>query len=349
MPTAPVSFGLLGYGFGGRYFHAPLIASAANCELVGVVTNAPLRREQLAQEHPGVTAYDSLEALAAAGIEAVAISTPADNHVSLTQQALRFGLAVVCDKPFALDAASARGTAQLSDSLGGILSPYQNRRLDSDFLTVQRLLADGSLGEVTRVESSFERFSPSPGPSRSGGGALLDFGSHLFDQALLLLGPATAVHAEIHYRADNGLDDDFFASLLHASGVRSHLSGSWIQGAPAHRFRVTGSAGSYVAPGPMDSQEFALIDGRTPASDGDRWGVEPEGRWGTLQRGDRSEPVTSERGRWDAFYPAFAAAVRGAGPVPVDPWDAVATLEVIEAARRSAATGAVVQVPALPR
>lgn len=345
MSTSAVRFGLLGYGFGGRTFQAPLIAAAAGCQLVGVVTNAPLRRAQLESEHPGVTAYDSLEQLAGAGIEAVAISTPADTHAPLTQQALRLGLAVVCDKPFALDAASARETTRLAESLGLALSPFQNRRWDSDFLTLQRLIAEGSLGEITSLDSAFSKFKPERGPSRSGGGNMLDFGAHLFDQALVLLGPVASVYAEIHDRLDGGLDDEFFVSLLHHSGVRSHLSASWIQAAPAPRFRLTGATGSYVAPAPMDSQEFALIAHKSPATEGDQWGVEPPDRWGLLHRGDGAEPVQSERGRWDSFYPAFAASVRGGGPVPVDPWDAVASLELMAAARRSAAAGQVVDVP----
>lgn len=348
MSTSPVRFGLLGYGFGGRYFHAPLIAAADGCELAGVVTQAPLRRAQLEQEHPGVPAYDSLESLASSGVEAVAISTPVDTHAALTKQALELGLAVVCDKAFALDAASARESARLGESLGRPLSPYQNRRWDSDFRTVRRLVDDGTLGDISRFDSAFERFSPNPGPGRSGGGTLLDFGAHLFDQALLLFGPVASVYAEWHVR-ESGLDDDFFVALRHANGVSSHLSGSYVQGAPADRFRLTGSAASYVAPGPMDSQEFALLAHRTPATEGNQWGVEPVERWGTLRRGDRSEPVESERGRWDLFYAEFAAAVRGHGPVPVDPWDAVASLEVIEAARRSAQQGVVVDVPAFVR
>lgn len=350
MSTSPVRIGLLGYGFGGRNFHAPMIAAAADCELVGVVTKAPLRRAQLALEHPNVAAYDSLEDLAAVGgLDAVAISTPAETRSALTDAALRLGLGVVGDKPFAVDSAAARKSVRLADSLGLALSPYQNRRWDSDFLTVRRLLDEGALGAVSRFDSAFERFAPDPGPPRAGGGALLDFGSHLFDQALVLLGPVTSVYAEMRHNAKSGLDDDFFASLLHAGGVRSHLSGSWVQGAPACRFRVTGTKATYVAGAPMDSQEAALLERRSPVTEGDAWGSEPESGWGSLRRGDSGEKVHSDRGRWDTFYPAFAAAVRGAGPVPVDPWDAVASLEVMEAARRSAATGAVVDVPAFAR
>ncbi|MGY1821060.1 Gfo/Idh/MocA family protein [Geodermatophilus sp. SYSU D00079] len=336
----PVRFGLVGYGFGGRYFHAPLLAAAPECELLGIVTTSPERRAQVATEHPGLRTFASLAELVDAGAEAVAVSTPADTHTALTEQALRLGLAVVCDKPFALDAAAARGSVRLSEELGLPLAPYQNRRWDSDFRTVRALVDAGRLGTVTRFESRFERFAPEPGPPASGGGTLLDFGSHLVDQALVLLGPVTSVYAEWRRRA-SGLDDDVFIALTHTGGARAHLAGSWSEGAPGLRFRVTGSAGSYVVAGPMDGQEAALLAGRTPADDPD-WGAEPPERWGRLRRGDDAETVPTERGRWDTFYPAFAAAVRGQGPVPVDPRDAVATATVLDAARRSATDGVVV-------
>jgi predicted dehydrogenase len=339
----PVRFGLVGYGFGGRFFHAPLLAAAPSCAFLGVVTTSPERRAQAAADHPGTAAFDSLEALAAAGAEAVAISTPADTHTALTERALDLGLAVVCDKPFALDAAAARGTVDRAADLGLALAPYQNRRWDSDFGTVRRLVADGALGEVTRFESRFERFAPEPGPPASGGGTLRDFGSHLVDQALVLLGPVTAVYAEWRLR-DGGLDDDVFVALTHAGGGRSHLAGSWSEGAPGLRFRVTGTTGSYVVDGPMDGQEDALVAGRSPATEGEGWGAEPQTRWGRVRRADTEEVVPSERGAWDTFYPAFAAAVRGQGPVPVDPRDAVATATVLDAARRSATEGVVVRL-----
>ncbi|WP_354702159.1 scyllo-inositol 2-dehydrogenase (NADP(+)) IolW [Paraconexibacter sp. AEG42_29] len=328
--------GLAGYGFGGRIFHAPLIAAADGCELAGVITRSAERRAELAAQHPGVPAYDSLAALAADGVDAVAISTPADTHVPLVLEAIGLGLAVVCDKPFALDEAQGRAAVAAAAAAGTVLTVYQNRRWDSDFLTVRRLVDDGTLGDVSLFESTFERFSPDAGPSPSGAGILRDIGSHLVDQALLLFGPVASVYGELHMRGD--LDDRFFAALRHAGGVTTHLSGDWTQGAPAPRFRVRGSAGSYVTWG-MDGQEPALIAGRTPAADGAGWGMEPEARWGRLQRGEQGEPVPSERGRWDSFYPAFGAAVRGEGPVPVDPQDAITALTVLDAIRRSATEG----------
>jgi predicted dehydrogenase len=324
--------GLAGYGFGGRIFHAPLIAAAAGAELAGVVTRSPERRAELAADHPDVPAFDGLAGLAAAGADAVAISTPADTHIPLVLAAIGLGLAVVCDKPFALDAAQARDAVAAAEAAGVVLSVYQNRRWDSDLLTVRRLLENGDLGEVSLFESTFERYSLDPVPA-SGAGILRDFGAHLVDQALQLFGPVATVYGELS--GAGALEDRFFAVLDHRGGMTSHLSGDWVQGSPAPRFRVRGTGVAYVVHG-MDGQEPALIAGRTPATEGDAWGEEPEERWGRLHRGDASEPVPSERGRWDSYYPAFAAAVRGEGPVPVDPHDAIAALAVIDAIRESA-------------
>jgi predicted dehydrogenase len=333
--SAPVRIGLVGYGFGARYFHAPLIASAAEGRLVAVATRSAERRALVAREHPDATLVDDLAGLVAAGAEAVTISTPADTHIPLCREAIELGLPVVVDKPFALTAADARATVELAEQHGVPLSVYQNRRWDSDFRTVSALVESGSLGEVTRFESRFERRQA--GPPAAGGGTLLDFGSHLVDQALHLLGPVRTVYAEMHHDdGAGGLDDDVFVALTHTGGAHSHLWGSWVQDAPGPRFRVTGTTGTYVVGG-MDIQEELLLAGRTPASDGDAWGAEPQDRWGRLHSVSGVVTPPTERGRWDTYYPAFVAAVRGRGPVPVDPRDAVATAEVLDAARHSAA------------
>ncbi len=340
----PVRIGLVGYGFGGRYFHAPLLASAAGCEFLGVVTGSAERRQAVLERYPDRAVFDSLEQLREAGAEAVSISTPADTHVDLARRALELGLAVVCDKPFALDAASARETVELSEELGVLLTVHQNRRWDSDFLTIRKALADGLLGDLVRFESRFERYAPDPGPPASGGGTLRDFGSHLVDQALVLLGPAASVYAEMHTgAAPDAVDDEMFVAITHVSGLHSQLGGSWRQSAPGPRFRVTGSTATYINTQDMDIQEHLLVDGHSPATYAE-WGVEPAERWGRIFRDGGSEPLQSERGAWDTYYPTFAAAVRGEGPVPVNPWDAVATAELLDAARRSAAEGAVVRL-----
>lgn len=159
----------------------------------------------------------------------------------------------------------------------------------------------------------------------------------------MLLGPVAAVYAEWHVNPQ-GLDDDFFVALTHESGAHAHLWGSWVQGAPGDRFRVAGTEGAYVVGGPMDGQEGALLDGRTPATEGANWGAEPESRWGRFSRGEGSEVVPTVNGRWDTFYPAFAAAVRGVGAMPVPARDAIATATVLDAARRSTKEGTVVRL-----
>ena len=338
----PVRIGLVGYGYGGRYFHAPLISAAAECEFAGVLTTSVERRELIAREHPGVPVLDSLTALAASGAEAVSISTPAGTHSPLTDEAIALGLSVVCDKPFALDADAARRTVDLADAAGVTLSPYQNRRWDSDFRTVRKYVADGSLGDVRRFESRFERFAPGSGPGASGGGTLLDFASHLVDQALVLLGPAESVYAELTLR-ESGLDDDVFIALQHAGGARSHLWGSWLQQAPGPRFRVTGTAASMVVT-TADTQEDLLVEGARPAA-GAPWGREADSELDRIHTPAGATAVALLPGAWDTFYPAFARAVRGLGPAPVAAGDAVATAVVLDAARLSADTGRVVRIP----
>ena len=340
----PVKMGLVGYGFGGRYFHAPLIAAAPECDFVGVVTTSAERRDLVAREHPGLPVLDSLDALAAAGAEAVSVSTPVGTHSSLTDEAIALGMSVVCDKPFALDADAARRTVDLAAAAGVVLSPYQNRRWDSDFLTVRGLVADGSLGDVRRFESRFERFAPEAGPGGSGGGTLLDFCSHLVDQALVLLGPAESVYAELTLRG-SGLDDDVFVALQHLGGARSHLWGSWVQQAPGPRFRVSGTAGSLVVT-TADSQEDAILAGRRPTP-GVPWGEEAASGLDRVFTPSGSTAVRLVPGAWDTFYPTFARAVRGQGPAPVDGSDAVATAVVLDTARLSADTGRAVSIPHL--
>jgi predicted dehydrogenase len=338
---SPVRFGIVGYGSGGRIFHAPLLAAADGCELVGVVTTSPDRRALLMSEHPAVAAFDDLPSLADADVEAVAISTPTDTHSTLCDEALSLGLHVVCDKPFALDATAAERTIDLAAELGLLVAPYQNRRWDSDFMTVRSVVDHGRLGEVTQLESWFERFDPERGPKKSGGGTLLDFCSHLADQALVLLGPVGTVYAD--WRPRKGLDDDVFVALRHVTGARSRLWASWSQGDPNLRFRVTGTEGSYSVTG-MDGQEAALRRGDSPRSLGDSWGRELPERWGHIRRGSHHVLVPSLPGAWNSYYPTFAAAVRGRGSSPVAPGDAVATARVLDAARRSALTGAVIEI-----
>ena len=145
------------------------------------------------------------------------------------------------------------------------------------------------------------------------------------------------VYAEVEHRRGGPADDDAFIAIRHDSGTFSHLWMSSVAPAPGPRLRVSGSEAGFVVEG-VDGQEDALRSGRRPGERGAEWGVEPRQRWGRLTHGDEEEPVPSEPGAWPAFYAGLERALREGGPPPVDPKDAVAVLEVVEEARRSAAT-----------
>ncbi|MET0950783.1 MAG: Gfo/Idh/MocA family oxidoreductase [Pseudomonas sp.] len=328
--------GLVGYGKGGRYFHAPLITSLPGATFVGVVTRSAQRRQELAQDYPQAQAFDSLADLVDAGIDAVAISTPLATRQALILEAIDLGVAVVSDKPFAVNAEQAQALVDAAGRKGVLLSVYQNRRWDSDFLTLRKLIDDGVLGEISRFESRVERYSPKSVGKASGGGMLRDLGSHLVDQALLLFGPVARVYAELGFATPSAdVDHQFFVSLTHRNGVISHLWGSCLQNHPGPRFRVSGASGCYSVDG-LDGQEAASLAGLTPASEGERWGVEATRRWGWLEQGETRQHVASERGCWLEFYRQLQDAIAGNGPNPVDPHDAVAGARVLDAARRSA-------------
>jgi predicted dehydrogenase len=336
--------GLVGYGHGGRFFHAPLLSSLPGATFAGVVTRSPERRQSLAAEHPGVPAFDSIGQLIEAGVDALVISTPLKGRPALVLDAIEHGVAVVSDKPFAADEQQAETLITMAERHGVKLSVYQNRRWDSDFLTVRKLIDSGALGQVTRFESRIERWSPQAVNSSSGGGFLRDLGSHLVDQALLLFGPVTRVYAELMYREPGQAHDDgFFIAMTHANGVISHLAGSCLQNTPGPRFRVTGTQGCYSVEG-LDGQEDAALAGLSPKSEGERWGVEEHRRWGWFEHADERERVPSERGCWQQFYLQLQTALQTDGPLPVEARDALATTRILDAARLSAGRREVVQL-----
>ncbi|MFF9619998.1 Gfo/Idh/MocA family oxidoreductase [Streptomyces griseosporeus] len=355
-PASPLRVGLVGYGLAGSVFHAPLIATTEGLALDTVVTSNPERQQQARTEHPGVRVAATPDELfdRAADLDLVVIASPNKTHVSLATAALKAGLPVVVDKPVAGTAAEARELAALAEERGLLLSVFQNRRWDNDFLTLRKLVADGELGDVWRFESRFERWRPQPkgGWRESGdpaeiGGLLYDLGSHVVDQALVLFGPAVQVYAESDVRRDGAAaDDDTFLAITHANGVRSHLYVSATTAQLGPRFRVLGSRAGYVKYG-LDPQEAALREGHRPGADGAEWGVEEESLWGRIGSGE--SPVTGGGravptlpGDYPAYYAAVAAALTGAGPNPVTALEAAAALDVLEAARRSARDGVAV-------
>ncbi|MFF9779001.1 Gfo/Idh/MocA family oxidoreductase [Streptomyces sp. NPDC013978] len=353
----PLRVALVGYGLAGSVFHAPLIAATEGLTLDTVVTSNAERQAQARAEFPDVRFAATADELwtRADELDLVVVASPNKTHVPIATAALEAGLPVVVDKPVAGTAAEARELAALAESRGLLLSVFQNRRWDNDFLTLRALLADGELGEVRRFESRFERWRPQlkGGWRESGdpaeiGGLLYDLGSHVVDQALTLFGPATLVYAESDLRRPGAeTDDDTFIAVTHANGVRSHFYASAVTPQLGPRFRVLGSEAGYVKYG-LDPQEAALREGERPTP-GAAWGLEPEDQWGRVGAGDSpltggGRPVPTLPGDYPAYYTAVAAALRGTGDNPVTAYEAAAALDVLEAARKSAAEGVAVKL-----
>jgi len=333
--------GLIGYGLAGEVFHAPLIASEPGLDLALIVTGNPERRERAERGHPDAAVLGTVDELwARAGeLDLVVVAAPNRAHVPLAEAAIEARVPVVVDKPLAGTAAEARRLVEAAERAGVMLTVFQNRRFDGDFLTARRLIEQGELGNVFRWESRFERWEPQLeegwrelAAAEEGGGVLLDLGSHLVDQALQLFGPARTVYGELDSRrAGAQVDDDAFVAITHESGVRSHL---WMSATAAQlgpRFRVLGDRAAFVKYG-LDPQEPALAAGARPGDAG--WGLEPDELWGLLGTVDATQRVPTEAGAYERFYARVAAALRDDGPPPVDPRDSVAALEVLDAARR---------------
>ena len=342
---------LLGYGKGGEVFHAPLIDAVPGLRLSAVVTGSPERQAAARRRYPDITVHPTADDLwkHAGRYEVAVVSTPNQTHVPLARAALEAGLAVVVDKPFALTSKEARDLTDLAADLDQVLTVYQNRRWDADFLTLWGLIEDGALGRVHRFESRFERWRPrakdvwrESGAVEIGAGLLYDLGPHLIDQAINLFGPVASVYAEVDaLREGVRADDDVFLALEHARGTRSHLWMSALSARNGPRFRVLGDRAAFTSQG-MDGQEDRLNAGEDPTAPD--WGVLPQSAWGTLDVDGDARPVPSERGAYHEFYAGVRDAVGEGEPLPVDTHEVIHGLEVIEAARRSAATRAVVEL-----
>jgi predicted dehydrogenase len=336
--TQPLRVALLGYGLAGSVFHAPFIAAVPGLELAAVTTRDPERRRRAEQAHPGVVVLDGPEDVfsRADDLDLVVVATPNLLHVPQALAALDAGLPVVVDKPLAPTAAEARQLVDHARRLGLLLTVFQNRRWDGDFLTVRQLVRDGALGNVHRFESRIDRWRPEltgawRERSEEAGGLLLDLGTHLVDQALQLFGPAELRHAEIDTRRPGAeVEDDVFLALEHASGERSHLWMSLVAAQPAPRIRVLGDRAAFVKHA-TDPQEEALRAGRTPDEPG--WGKEPPEHWGRLGTEGDTRPVQTVPGNYATFYELVERSLRTGEAPPVDPADAVRTLALLEAAR----------------
>jgi predicted dehydrogenase len=353
--ASPLRVGIIGYGLAGSVFHAPLIASTPGMVVTAISTRDPERHARAQRDYPGATIYPSADALLAdpSRLDLIVVASPNRTHAPLGIAALEAGLPVVVDKPVAPSVRAAEELLAAAHRTGKLLTVFQNRRWDNDFLTVRRLIDSESLRQVIRVESRFERFRPTPKENawresadpEDGGGLLLDLGPHLIDQVRLLFGHPTSVYAESEARRSGAaVDDDTFIALRFAGGEVAHLWASVIPRQPGPRFRIIGLAGVYEKYD-LDPQEAALAGGGRPGDPG--WGTEPRERWGRLTTSagglSLSGQVETVPGSYETFYELLRQSVRSGAPPPVDPADSLAVLKLIEAARESVRSGAVIR------
>jgi scyllo-inositol 2-dehydrogenase (NADP+) len=345
---AVIGVGLVGYGLGGSVFHAPLIRAEPRLRLRAVATS---RAGQVARDLPGTRVVASAaELLEDPEIELVVVAAPNAVHRELAAAALRAGRHVVVDKPFVLGTAEADELLALAAEHDRRLSVFHNRRWDGDFLTVQRCLAAGLLGEVSSFVSRYDRFRPAPkggwkeaaGP---GSGILWDLGPHLIDQALVLFGLPETVSADLQVQRPGVEAVDYLHLVLGYGRLRVVLHAAMLVRDPGPRFEAHGDHGSLVKHG-LDLQEAALRAGGRPGDPG--WGSEPADRHATITTEvgglELTGRLASLPGRYQAFYAAMADAVAGRGPVPVPASEARATILVIERALASSREGRVVRV-----
>lgn len=336
-----IRVGMVGFGMGGRVFHAPLISSVEGLELTAVVERAT---SKAAQRYPGIKTYHSVaEMLKDTSIDLFVVTTPNGTHFEIARQILEAGRHVVVDKPVCTTSYEVAQLMRLAAARNLLLVPFHNRRWDGDFQTLSRVIDEGWLGRLVSFESRFDRWRPDLPKDRlwkenpeTGGGTLLDLGPHLSDQALKLFGKPEAVNAAVCRERDGtGSDDDFTIRLCYP-GITVTLGANSLSLPPGPRFHLRGTKGNYLKLG-IDAQEAALT--KITRIEDPAWGVEPTASWGTLyvgiDGGTVSTPVRPVAGDYRLFYSGVRDAVMGKEPTPVQAIDAWRVVRLLEWAAES--------------
>jgi scyllo-inositol 2-dehydrogenase (NADP+) len=330
-----IDVGLIGFGLGGRCFHAPVIRAVPGLRLAAILQRSG---DSAAQLYPDARIVRSLdELLDTDSIRLIAISTPNQTHFPLAKRCLEAGRNVVVDKPFTTTVAEATELLHLAKKLGRVLSVYHNRRFDADFQALRQTSAAGDLGRLIRFESTYDRFRPTskpnawrekPGP---GSGVLFDLAPHLIDQALMLLGTPQAVTADIRIERLGFSTDDAFDIFLHfRDSARALLRATMISAAPRPRLVVFGEKGSYLKR-EFDPLEPNLRSGLIPT--GPSWIVEKEENYGELTLVENGNPTTRKIpsiGDWREFYANVRDAIEGTAPLLVTPQQILDVMVALE-------------------
>ncbi len=342
---------LVGYGLGGKCFHAPFIASLPEYELVAVLER---NKNESQERYPWVKVVRSMEELLEdESIELVVITTPNFSHFPLAKQALLAGRNVVVDKPMTVTLAEAQELIDLAKSTGKILSPYQNRRYASDSRTVKKVIDEKLLGDVWEFEAQFNRFRPELKNSWKetpvgGSGILYDLGAHLIDQALTLFGTPISIYADIRRQRPGTEADDYFDIDLDFGNVKASLKAGMMVREQGPRIMIQGTKGSFIKYGD-DPQDMDARAGKMPTDP--TWGLEPEDYYGLLHTELNGEiikkRIPSEKGDFGIYYQNLYKSLVNGVPLTEKPEHGYNVVRLIELAMESSATGSKLKVEGL--
>lgn len=322
--TAPIRTALLAYGMSGKLFQAPFLAAHPGFNLQAVVERTEHRMHL---DYPNIRSYASVaEVLADDAIELIVVNTPSNTHFDLAQQALRAGKHVLLEKPVATSVAQLQELLALAKQMNKHLLAYQNRRWDSDFSAVRRVVEGGQLGQLIEVHIRYDRYKPTLNPKKfkedvlPGSGLLYDLGPHIVDQAISLFGRPLSVHKTVGYYRPNTQVDDFFAlHLRYPAGLNVWITSGLLVAAPGPAYVLHGTLGSYQK-GRADVQEAQLLQGISPQAP--EYGHEKPGQEGrlTLAGPDGSlstipDPATP--GNYLGLFEAVFQAIRNDVPYPI--------------------------------
>jgi predicted dehydrogenase len=336
-----IRIGLIGFGLGGRVFHAPLVSSVEGMELAAALERTT---NKAAARYPGLTTHRSLdEMLADSSLDLFIVSTPNGTHFDLAWQILQAGRNVVVDKPAAATSAEIAQLMRLAAGKNVLFIPFHNRRWDSDFRTLKKVLHEELLGRLVSYESRMDRWRPVLPADRvwkddpaAAGGLLLDLGTHLADQALVLFGRPEAVSADLHRERDGAKTNDSFTVRLRYSGFTATLGANCLSLPAGPRFHLRGTHGNYWKSG-VDPQEAAL--GQIVRIEDAAWGREPAANWGLLHQGidggTVTRPVEAVAGDYRLYYAGVRDALLGKAAAPVAALDAWRVARLLEWAAES--------------
>jgi predicted dehydrogenase len=342
-----IRVGLIGYGYAGKTFHAPLIRSVPGLSLAVIGSS---KQQLLEQTWPGITVCSVTDVATHPDVDLVVIASPNDSHFPLAAAALRAGKDVVIDKPFTVTLAEARSLVTIASQNKRLLSVFHNRRWESEILATKTILESGVLGEISHYECHMDRFRPlvrrrwreDPGP---GAGLWFDLGPHLIDQALHLFGLPKSVNASFAILRKGGQTDDWAHVQLNYDRLRVVLHASLLASGGCPRSVLHGTQGSWAKFG-ADVQESQLMNGMLP--DDPAFGYDPDpGILYDGATGTRTE-VPSPTGNEREYYAGIRDAILGKSPAPVLARDAVACMAILETSFASGADGQVLPIPLSP-